>query len=98
MVKATQESQFKGELHMNKLQESADFISAKFDEYEKYKKEKRKILEVNNLKRHDKIAALKKQIDWQEKNSRRNCILLYGIPECKVKSPIMLLSKQFVKT
>ena len=83
MVKTTQKSQFKGELHVNELQESADFISAKFDEYEKYKKEKRKILEDNNLKRHDKIAALKKQIDWQEKNSRRNCILLYGIPECK---------------
>ena len=38
MVKATQESQFKGKMHMNKLQESVDFISAKFDEYEKHKK------------------------------------------------------------
>ena len=38
MVKATQESQFKGKMHMNKLQESVDFTSAKFDEYEKDKK------------------------------------------------------------
>ena len=40
MVKTTQESQFKGEMHMNKLQESVYFISAKFDEYEKDKKQK----------------------------------------------------------
>ena len=32
MVKTTQESQFKGEMHMNKLQEPVYFISAKFDE------------------------------------------------------------------
>ena len=38
MVKTTQESQFKGKMRMNKLQESVDFISAKFDEYEKHKK------------------------------------------------------------
>ena len=38
MVKTTQERQFKGKMQMNKLQESVDFISAKFDEYEKDKK------------------------------------------------------------
>ena len=31
IVKITQESQINGELHMNKLLESVDFISAKFD-------------------------------------------------------------------
>ena len=35
MVKTKQENQFKGELHMNRLQEAVDFITAKFDEYEK---------------------------------------------------------------
>ena len=40
MVKITQESQFKGELQINKLQESINFISAKFNEYEKCKKQK----------------------------------------------------------
>ena len=35
MVKTKQENQFKGELHMNKLQEAVDFITTKFDEYEK---------------------------------------------------------------
>ena len=32
LLKAKQESQTKGELHMKKLQESVDFLSAKFHE------------------------------------------------------------------
>ena len=85
-MKITQESQIKGKLHINKLRELVDFISAKFDEYKedkKQKEEKIKILEDNNLKIHDKIAILEKQIDRQEQYSRRNCILLHGIPESK---------------
>ena len=40
LVKTTQESQNKGELHMSKLQEeSVDFISVKSDEYKKDKKQ-----------------------------------------------------------
>ena len=43
LVKATQESKIKGELYINKLQESVDFINgAKLDEYEKEKKQKEK--------------------------------------------------------
>ena len=49
MVKTTKESQFKGEIRMNKLHESVDFICARFNE-----------LEDNNLKMHDKIAILEK--------------------------------------
>ena len=59
-------------MRMNKLQKSVDFICAKFNE-----------LEDNNLKMHDKIAILENQIGRQEQYSRRNCILLHGIPECK---------------
>ena len=86
LVKTTQESQNKGELHISKLKESFDFISAKFDEYEKYRKQKEekiKILEDNNLKMHDKIAISEEQIDRQEQYSRCNCILLHGIPKSK---------------
>lgn len=35
LVKTTQENQITSELHMNKLQETVDFISATFDKYEK---------------------------------------------------------------
>ena len=65
---------------MNKLQESVEFI--KFDEYKKDKKqneEKIKILEDNNLKLHDIIAILEKQIDRQEPYPRYTCIFLYDM-------------------
>ena len=42
LLKAKQESQIKGELHMRKLQESVDFLGAKFHEYQKDKKQKKK--------------------------------------------------------
>ena len=57
MLENTQEHQIKSKLHMNKLQEeSVDFISIKFDEHEKDKKQKEKIkiLEDNNFKMYDK--------------------------------------------
>ena len=71
---------------MNKFQdESVDFISIKFDEYEKDKKQKEKIkiLEDNNLKMYDKTTTLEKQIDRLEQYLRHNCILLNGKPESK---------------
>ena len=41
LVKTTKESQIKRELHVNKLQESVDIFSAKFDEFDKEKKGKK---------------------------------------------------------
>ena len=73
-------------MDINKLQESVDFISAKFNEYEEDKKakwRKTKLLEGNNLKMSDKVTCFEKQIDKKEQNSRRNCILLHGMPESK---------------
>ena len=71
---------------MNKLQEeSVDFISIKFDEHEKDKKQKEKIkiLEDNNFKMYDKKTTLEKQIDRLEQYLRHNFILLNGKPESK---------------
>ena len=42
LVRTTQGSQIKDELHMNKLQESVDFIRTKFGKYKKDKKQKEK--------------------------------------------------------
>ena len=73
LVKTTQESQIKSELYLNKLQESVDFISAKFDENKKDKKqkeEKLKYLEGNNFKLYDKIAISRKKLI--NKNSNRD--------------------------
>ena len=65
---------------MNKLQESVDFFSAKFGEFDeekkqktKQKQQKTKNLEDKNLKIFSKIIISAKQIDKQEQHSRRNC-------------------------
>ena len=64
--------------------EGIDFISNKFDEYEKDRKEKEeriKTLEdclINMLQRVDSLSG---QVNKQEQYSRRNCLLLHGIPE-----------------
>ena len=42
LIKSTQTSQIKGELHLKDLGKSVDLSSAKFDEYEKDKTEKKK--------------------------------------------------------
>ena len=66
---------------MNKLQESVDFFSAKFGEFDEEKKQKTKQkqqkiknLENKNLKIFSKLIISAKQIDKQEQHSRRNCI------------------------
>ena len=66
--------------------EATDFISNKFDEYEKDRKEKKERIEtledclINMSKRVDSLSG---QVDKQEPHSRGNCFLLYGIPENK---------------
>ena len=85
MIKTTKESQFKDEMHMNKLQKPVDLLALSLTNTRKTKskKKKKKVLEDNNLKTQEKLAILDKQIDRQEHYSRSNCILLHGIPECK---------------
>ena len=68
------------------LAESVKFITSKFDELEKDRKEKEKI--INNLKGEvsylsEKLGKLEESIDAQQQYSRRNCLLLHGIEETK---------------
>ena len=85
-TKELKERQIKGEKHLAELTEAIDFISNKFEEYEKDRKEKEersKTLEdclTNMSKRADSLSS---QVDNQEQYSRRNCFLLHGIPENK---------------
>ena len=82
------EGQIKGEKQLVELTEAIDFISNKFDEQKKGKKEKEekiKALEdclINVSKRLDSLPG---QVDKQEQYSKRNCLLLHGIPENKSK-------------
>ena len=61
-------------------------MTSKFDELEKDRKEKEKI--INNLKGEvsylsEKLGKLEESIDAQQQYSRRNCLLLHGIEETK---------------
>ena len=65
------------------------FITQKFDEYEKDRREKDAIIATlqSELKSASmKVEDLEKKMDRQEQYSRRNCILIHGLKEEQNKS------------
>ena len=86
MQEKTQSSQIKGELQLKDLSEAVEFIANKFDQYETERKEKEKT--INDLQGKvseisNEIEVLKHSLDRQQQYSRRNCVLIHGIPEQK---------------
>ena len=76
------DSQINSELQPKDLNEAVNFISAKFDEYEKGRKERQQIikdLEKNVSLINKKVENLEKEIDKHKLYSRRNCLLVHGI-------------------
>ena len=78
------ERQIKGESHLDKLNESLNFLSGKIDDYEKERKEKNELIKtmegrIDTLS--GKIDSLNLRLDEQCQYSRRNCLLLHGIKE-----------------
>ena len=76
--------QIKGDKHLEELTQSVKLMSDKFDEFEKDRKEKEKI--INNLKQEvsilqNRVETLEKESDDHEQYSRRNCLLVHGIEE-----------------
>ena len=76
----------KGEKQLVDLAGSVKFMTSKFDEVEKDRKEKENI--INNLKGElsylsEKLGKMEESIDSQQQYSRRNCLLLHGIEETK---------------
>ena len=68
------------------MTEAIDFISNKFDKYEKDKKEKEeRIMTLKDclINMSEQADSLSGQVDKQEQYSRRNYVLLHGIPENK---------------
>ena len=71
--------QIKGDKQLEELKSSVEVMSDKFDECEKDRKEKEKIInrlqnEVSFLK--ERIDLLEKKSDDSEQYSRRNCLLV----------------------
>ena len=78
-------SQIKGEQQLLDLNKTVNFIYEKFDEYECDRDEKEKIIselqKIVNMSAT--IESLKGCLDRQEQYSRRNCLLIHGLPESK---------------
>ena len=82
-------SQIKGKQYLMDLNKTVSFICEKFDEYERDRTEKEKIISelqknVNDMSAT--IESLKGCLDRQEQYSKRNCLLIYGLPESKNKN------------
>ena len=84
LAQPNNEKHIKGEKQLLDLTESINFMTKKFDDYEKDSAEKEKLIkdlreEVSSFKNEHK--QLKSDVENQEQCSRRNCLLVHGIPE-----------------
>ena len=91
------QKQIKGKSHLQELSDAAYFITKKFDKYEQERKEREEI--INNLtenvaKLTQKVDDLSESVEKQEQYSRRNCLLLHGIPEKNEKLLMSCVSKR----
>ena len=86
-------NQIKGKRQLLDLKETVDFISNKFDDFERDRLEKEKVIkdlkeEVTYLR--GKVDYITAEMDRQEQYSRRNCLLIHGLPESKNESTDLL--------
>ena len=82
----TKISQIKGEQHLMDLNKTVIFICEKYDEYERDRAEKEKIISELQKNVNDMSAtteSLKGCLDRQEQYSRRNCLRSPGIKKRK---------------
>ena len=88
LVKSNKEMQIKGDKQLIDLSSSVEFLTTKFEQLEKERKEKDELInsfqiEVSSLK--VEVKNLEKKADDQEQYSRRNCLLIHGLTETKTE-------------
>ena len=88
VANSNKELLIKGDKQLLDLTSSVEFLTSKFDELERERKEKDKLInnlqvEVSSLK--VKVENLGKKVDDQEQYSRRNCFLIHGLTETKTE-------------
>ena len=89
ILEKTEDRQIKGECQLTDLAKGVEFVTQKFDEYEKDRRKKDAIIAAlqSELKNSNiKVEDLKKKIERQEQYSRRNCIIIHGLKEEKSES------------
>ena len=89
LAQSNNEKHIKGEKQLLDLTESINFMTKRFDNYEKDWAEKEKLIkdlreEVPSLK--NEHEQLKPDFENQEQYYRRNCLLVHSIPEEQEKS------------
>ena len=85
-IEETKISQIKGEQRLVDLKKTVNFICEKFDEYKRDRAKKKKIINELQKSVNDMSATiepLKSCLDRQEQYSRRNCLVIPGLPELK---------------
>ena len=85
---SNKEMQIKGDTQFIDLTSLVEFLTTKFDELEKERKEKDGIInslhtEVSSLK--VEVKNLEKKTDDQEQYYRRDCLLIHGLTETKIE-------------
>ena len=86
MVRKNNKAQIKGDKQLEDLTDSVKFMSLKFDEYEKesLEREARIVkLESRVVLFSTKVEKLEYTTEKMEQYSRRNSILIHGLPEVK---------------
>ena len=89
MLEKTEDRQIKGECQLTDLTKGVKFITQKFDELEKERREKDEIIATlqNELKSASmKAENLEKEMERQEQYSRRTSILIHELKEEKNES------------
>ena len=88
LANSNKKMQIKGDKQLIDLTSSVEFLTSKFNELERERKEKDEL--INNLQ--IEVSALKvdvknleKKADDQERYSRRNCFLIHGLTETKTE-------------
>ena len=83
----TDNSQIKGEQNLIELNKTATLLFEKFDKYKWEKVEKNKIMKEIQKEIKSISATIKEQ------NSRRNCLLIYGLPEKRNESTDQIVNE-----
>ena len=88
LANSNKEMQIKDDKQLIELTSSVEFLTSKFDELEKERKEKDELInsiqiEVSSLK--VEVKNIEKKADDQEQYSRRNCLLIHGLNEKKTE-------------
>ena len=86
MVRKNNKTQIKGEKQLEDLTDSVKFMSSKFDEYEKERLEREaRIVELESkvISLSTKVEKLEYTSDKMEQYSRRNSVVIHGLPEIK---------------